>query len=94
MAIRKIDFAEAKEILDTHPECIIVDVREEEEYITGHAVGARLFRSMILTQLVQICLFPTRIYLISSTAVRAEEAQRLLSSSMSLATRRYTMSEV
>ena len=43
MAIRKIDFAEAKEILDTHPECIIVDVREEEEYITGHAVGSRLF---------------------------------------------------
>lgn len=43
MAIRKIDFAEAKKILDTCPDCIIVDVREEEEYITGHAVGALLF---------------------------------------------------
>ena len=43
MAIKKIDFTEAKQILDTKPDCIIVDVREEEEYITGHAVGALLF---------------------------------------------------
>ncbi len=41
--IRKITFEEAKEILDSRPESIMLDVREEEEYITGHAVDAVLF---------------------------------------------------
>lgn len=37
-----VTFAEAKEIIDKE-ECVIIDVREEEEYITGHADGAELF---------------------------------------------------
>ena len=41
-AIRKVSFAEARELLDTLPGCVLLDVREEEEYITGHAVGAEL----------------------------------------------------
>ena len=40
--IRKIGFAEAKAILDSRPEAVLLDVREEAEYITGHAVDARL----------------------------------------------------
>ncbi|MBQ0009955.1 MAG: rhodanese-like domain-containing protein [Ruminococcus sp.] len=40
--IRKISFADAKKMMDTVPELVILDVREEEEYITGHAVGAEL----------------------------------------------------
>ncbi len=40
--IRKIGFAEAKAILDARPEAVLLDVREEAEYITGHAVDARL----------------------------------------------------
>lgn len=40
---RKINFSEAKSILDSKSDLIILDVREEEEYITGHAVGATLF---------------------------------------------------
>lgn len=43
MSIKKVSFEEAKEIIDSRPKCIIVDVREEEEYITGHAVDALLF---------------------------------------------------
>ncbi len=43
MAIKKICFTEAKRILDERPDCEIVDVREEGEFITGHAVGALLF---------------------------------------------------
>ena len=39
---RKISFAEAKEILDKDPEAVLLDVREEAEYITGHAVDAVL----------------------------------------------------
>ena len=40
--IRRISFAEAKELLDSEPACVLLDVREEEEYITGHAVDAVL----------------------------------------------------
>lgn len=36
-------FEEAKEMIDNEPDCLILDVREEEEYITGHADGAVLF---------------------------------------------------
>ena len=39
---RAVSFAEAKKIMDSNPEYIILDVREEEEYITGHAVDAVL----------------------------------------------------
>ena len=41
-AVRHVDFREAKRLLDTLPGCVLLDVREEEEYITGHAVGAEL----------------------------------------------------
>jgi rhodanese-related sulfurtransferase len=41
--VRKVTFEEAKALLDAEPEAILLDVREEEEYITGHAAGARLF---------------------------------------------------
>lgn len=29
--------------MDSEPDCMILDVREEEEYVTGHAQGAVLF---------------------------------------------------
>lgn len=38
-----ITFEDAKKIMDSEPDCLILDVREEEEYITGHADGAILF---------------------------------------------------
>lgn len=40
--IKRVTFAQAKEILDTRPDCVLLDVREEPEYITGHAVDAVL----------------------------------------------------
>ena len=40
--IRKIDFARAKELLDSRPDTVLLDVREEAEYITGHARDAVL----------------------------------------------------
>lgn len=33
---------EAKRMIDTHPEALILDVREEEEYYAGHLDGAEL----------------------------------------------------
>ena len=40
---RRISFEAAKQMMDAQPEHLILDVREEEEYITGHADGAVLF---------------------------------------------------
>ncbi len=40
---RKITFEQAKQLLDTESEICFFDVREEEEYLTGHADGAQLF---------------------------------------------------
>ena len=40
--IEAVTFAKAKELLDTLPERVLLDVREEEEYITGHAIDAQL----------------------------------------------------
>ena len=40
--IERISFARAKELLDTEPDAVMLDVREEEEYITGHAADAVL----------------------------------------------------
>lgn len=39
----KISFETAKKMMDEAPEHLILDVREEAEYITGHAEGAVLF---------------------------------------------------
>lgn len=40
--IEKIDFEKAKLLMDTLPEYVLLDVREEEEFITGHAVNSTL----------------------------------------------------
>ena len=40
--IIKIDFEEAKQLLDSLDNIVMIDVREESEYITGHAIGAEL----------------------------------------------------
>ena len=37
-----LTFEEAHRFLQLHPEAILLDVREEEEYITGHARDAEL----------------------------------------------------
>lgn len=42
-AIKTIDFAQAKHILDTEAPVAFLDVRTEQEYIVEHAAGARLF---------------------------------------------------
>ena len=38
----RLTFEEAHRFLQLHPEAILLDVREEEEYITGHARDAEL----------------------------------------------------
>jgi rhodanese-related sulfurtransferase len=40
---QKLTFDEAHDLMERDPACLLLDVREEEEYITGHAIGAVLF---------------------------------------------------
>ena len=43
MNIEKLSFEEAKQLLDRESDAMLLDVREEAEYITGHPDGAELF---------------------------------------------------
>lgn len=40
--IESVNFKQAKALLEREPETVLLDVREEEEYISGHAQGAEL----------------------------------------------------
>ena len=41
--VTKVSFETAQQLMDAHPDHRLFDVREEEEYVTGHAAGALLF---------------------------------------------------
>ena len=56
--IRRIGFAEAKKLLDTRPDAVLLDVREEEKYITGHAVNAKLLPVDELTDETALDVIP------------------------------------
>ena len=65
--IQKVDFAEAKRLLDSEPGAVLLDVREEAEYITGHAVDAQLLPVDELTDeraldLIPDCDTPVLVY--------------------------------
>ena len=40
---KTISFEEAKHIIDTEKDCVVLDVREESEYLTGHIEDALNF---------------------------------------------------
>ena len=40
---KDISFEDAKKIMDQSDDWVLFDVREENEYVTGHAEGAELF---------------------------------------------------
>mgnify|MGYP002579730023 CR=1 FL=1 len=44
-----ISFAQAKHLLDTEPDCLLFDVREEEEFITGHPVEGWTTTMFVIT---------------------------------------------
>ena len=80
--ITKLDFAEAKRLLDTLSESVLLDVREEEEYITGHAVGAQLLPVDRITAETAAALIPsmdTPVLVYCRTGYRSRRAARKLS---------------
>ena len=57
--IRRIGFEEAKALLDSEPEAVLLDVREEAEYITGHAADAVLLPVDELTDETALDVIPS-----------------------------------
>ena len=57
---KKVTFEQAKTLLDTLPGRILIDVREEEEYITGHAVDAVLLPVDEITEKSAAEVIPTK----------------------------------
>jgi rhodanese-related sulfurtransferase len=79
---QKVSFETAKQIMDAFPEHRLVDVREEEEFITGHAEGALLFpldtiRAETAAELLPDRTAPLLVYCRSGSRSQ-QAAQRLL----------------
>ena len=82
MSAEKIDFERAKELLDSDKSCLMVDVREEEEYITGHAENALLFPVDDIDEASAAMLLPDKnrpIILYCRSGRRSAEASEKLS---------------
>lgn len=79
--IKKIDFEKAKSLMDTLPEYILLDVREEEEYITGHAANSTLLPVDDIDELSANMLLPDKdvpVLLYCRTGRRSSEAAHKL----------------
>ncbi len=78
---RKVTFREAKELMSRLKNWLLLDVREEEEYITGHADGAVLFPVDSISEQTASELIPdkeTPVFLYCKTGARAELAAETL----------------
>mgnify|MGYP004536248775 CR=1 FL=1 len=76
-----ISFEQARELLDTEPGCLLFDVREEEEFITGHPDEAELFPLDTInaqTAAWQIPTLDTPVLVYCRTGARSQEAAQLL----------------
>ena len=55
-----IDFQQAREILDREKDSVLLDVREEEEFITGHPIEAELLPLSTLGPATAAELIPSK----------------------------------
>lgn len=79
--IEKVSFEKAKSLMDTLPEYILLDVREEEEYITGHAANSTLLPVDDIDELSANMLLPDKdvpVLLYCRTGRRSSEAAHKL----------------
>ena len=79
--IEKVSFEKAKSLMDTLPEYTLLDVREEEEYITGHAIDSTLLPVDDIDELSASMLLPDKdvpVLLYCRTGRRSDEAAHKL----------------
>ena len=81
-AYKKTDYTEAKRLLRILPGAVLLDVREEEDYLAGHAENARLLPLEEITAETAEAQIPnktTPVFLYCSAGVRsAVAAEKLL----------------
>ena len=79
---KKIEFPEAQRLLQTLPEAVLLDVREEEAFLAGHVPGARLLPLEEITAETAAAAVPDKkipVLLYCSAGVRsAVAAEKLL----------------
>ena len=83
MEYQKINFKQAKKLLDSEPDVVMLDVRDEEEYITGHPTEAELLpvdsiNDETAGEFIKTKDTPVMVY--CRTGVRSAEAAEYLSS--------------
>lgn len=79
--ILNISFEEAKQLLDSLDNIVMIDVREESEYITGHAVGAELLPMSEISEERAAELIPSKstpVIVYCRSGRRSMKAARLL----------------
>lgn len=77
----KVSFETAKKMMDEEPEHLILDVREEPEYITGHAEGALLFPLGTISAQTAEELIPaksTLLFVYCRSGRRSQQAAKIL----------------
>jgi rhodanese-related sulfurtransferase len=77
----KVSFETAKEMMDARPDHRILDVRSEEEYITGHADGAVLLPLDTISEESARAVIPakdTLLLVYCRSGRRSAQAARLL----------------
>lgn len=83
MKYRSINFEEAWNIINSDPNSIVLDVREDFEYATGHAANAVLFPIDDINEKSAAEVLPdknTAILIYCRTGSRSREAAEYLSS--------------
>lgn len=82
MNYKKINFDEAWNIINSDPECVVLDVREDFEYATGHAVNAVLFPIDDINEKSASEILPDKnaaVLIYCRTGARSREAAEYLS---------------
>lgn len=83
MNYKSVSFEEAWDIMNSNPSCVVLDVREDFEYATGHAANAVLFPIDDINEKSAAEVLPdknTAILIYCRTGNRSREASEYLSS--------------
>ena len=79
--IQKLSFQQAHDLLQSNPGAVLLDVREEPEYLTGHAVNAQLLPVDEITEETAAAVIPSKtdtVLVYCRTGRRSARAAKML----------------